>query len=55
VDCARGDGGAFVAMLDRIARSPEASAEHRLDDVVAKRRARRYLGSLAWRTRCGVK
>jgi hypothetical protein len=53
VDCARRDPGAFVATLDRIARSPELSAQHRLDDVVAKRRARRYLSSRAWRARCG--
>ncbi len=53
VDCPRRDLGAFVSTLDRIVQAPEASAEHRLDDVVAKRRARRYLSSSAWRLRCG--
>jgi hypothetical protein len=53
VDCTRRDLGAFVATLDRIVQSPKLSAEHRLDDVVAKRRARRYLSSSAWRARCG--
>jgi hypothetical protein len=43
VDCPRRDPSAFVATLDRIAQSPELSAEHRLDDVVAKRRALRRL------------
>jgi hypothetical protein len=52
VDCARRDGRAFVATLDRIAQSAELSAERRLDDVVARRRARRYLASSAWRARC---
>ena len=38
--------------LDRVVRAPDTSAERRLDNVVAKRRARRYLESPAWRARC---
>jgi hypothetical protein len=52
VDCRAGDEAALVGRLTGVLRAGDVAPEHRLDNLVAKRRARRYLESAAWRARC---
>ncbi len=53
VDCRAGSERDFVERLTKVTEARDLSPEHRLDNVVAKRRARRYLGSHDWHARCG--
>ncbi|HEV8246940.1 MAG TPA: TRAP transporter TatT component family protein [Polyangiaceae bacterium] len=52
IDCTAKDERAFVERLGRVLAAGDLSPEHRLDNVVAKRHARRYLESPEWRSRC---
>ena len=52
VDCRAGDEKALVTHLSGVLAAGDIAPEHRLDNLVAKRRARRYLESATWRARC---
>ena len=55
VDCRAGDESALVTHLSAVLKAGDVAPEHRLDNLVAKRRARRYLESATWRARCSAK
>jgi hypothetical protein len=54
VDCRAGDEAALVSHLSAVLDAGDVAPEHRLDNLVAKRRARRYLESATWRAKCSA-
>jgi hypothetical protein len=52
VDCKKQDERALLDHLNHVLTAGDVSPEHRLDNLVAKRRARRYLGDPDLRARC---
>jgi hypothetical protein len=53
--CAKGDKAAYEKTLNEILAAGDELPEARLQNVVAKRRARRYLGNRVWQEECGFR
>lgn len=53
--CAKGDKDAYVKTLNEILAAGDDLPEARLPNVIAKRRARRYLGNKIWQEECGFR
>ncbi len=51
--CFKGDKAAYVRTLNEILAAGDTLPEARLPNVIAKRRARRYLGNPIWQEECG--
>jgi tetratricopeptide (TPR) repeat protein len=51
--CMKGDRAAYEKTLNDILAAGDELPEARLQNVVAKRRARRYLGNKVWQEECG--
>ncbi len=51
--CAKGDKPAYEKMLHEVLAAGDDLPEARLQNVIAKRRARRYLGNPIWQEECG--
>jgi tetratricopeptide (TPR) repeat protein len=53
--CAKGDKEAYEKTLREVLDAGDELPEARLQNVVAKRRARRYLGNRVWQEECGFR
>lgn len=53
--CAKGDKVAYEKTLNEVLAAGDDLPEARLPNVIAKRRARRYLGNKVWQEECGFK
>jgi tetratricopeptide (TPR) repeat protein len=53
--CYKGDKAAYVKTLHEILEAGDDLPEARLQNVIAKRRARRYLGNKIWQEECGFR
>jgi len=53
--CAKGDKAAYEKTLNDILAAGDDLPEARLQNVIAKRRARRYLGNKVWQEECGFR
>ncbi|MBX3130868.1 MAG: hypothetical protein KF718_29385 [Polyangiaceae bacterium] len=53
--CFKGDKNAYVATLNEILAAGDDLPEARLQNVIAKRKARRYLGNKVWQEECGFR
>lgn len=51
--CAKGDKAGYERTLNEVLAAGDELPEARLQNVVAKRRARRYLGNKVWQEECG--
>lgn len=51
--CAKGDKAAYQKTLNEVLAAGDELPEARLQNVIAKRRARRYLGNKVWQEECG--
>jgi tetratricopeptide (TPR) repeat protein len=53
--CYKGDKDAYVRTLNEVLAAGDELPEARLPNVIAKRRARRYLGNKIWQEECGFR
>lgn len=53
--CAKGEKAAYEKTLNEVLAAGDDLPEARLQNVIAKRRARRYLGNKVWQEECGFK
>lgn len=53
--CAKGEKDAYVKTLEEVLAAGDELPEARLPNVIAKRRARRYLGNKIWQEECGFR
>ena len=53
--CAKGDKAAYEKVLNEVLAAGDELPEARLQNLVAKRRARRYLGHKIWQEECGFR
>jgi tetratricopeptide (TPR) repeat protein len=53
--CMKGDKDAYVKTMNEVLAAGDDLPEARLQNVIAKRRARRYLGNKVWQEECGFK
>lgn len=53
--CAKGDKASYERLLNEVLAAGDELPEARLQNVIAKRRARRYLGSKVWQEECGFR
>lgn len=53
--CAKGDKAAYEKTLHEVLAAGDDLPEARLQNVIAKRRARRYLGNKVWQEECGFR
>jgi tetratricopeptide (TPR) repeat protein len=53
--CAKGDRAAYEKTLNEVLAAGDDLPEARLQNVIAKRRARRYLGNKIWQEECGFR
>lgn len=53
--CATGDRANYDKLLNEVLAAPDDLPEARLQNTIAKRRARRYLGNKIWQEECGFK
>ncbi len=51
--CFKGDRAAYDKLLNEVVAAPDTLPEARLPNVIAKRRARRYLMNEVWQEECG--
>jgi tetratricopeptide (TPR) repeat protein len=51
--CAKGDRASYDKLLNEVLSAPDTLPEARLPNVIAKRRARRYLTHEIWQEECG--
>jgi hypothetical protein len=51
--CAKGDRPSYDRLLNEVLAAPDDLPEARLQNTIAKRRARRYLGHKIWQEECG--
>lgn len=53
--CAVGDRAKYEQLLNEVIAAPDDLPEARLQNTIAKRRARRYLGNKVWQEECGFR
>lgn len=53
--CAKGDKENYVKLMNEVLAAGDDLPEARLQNVIAKRRARRYLGNKIWQEECGFR